>query len=135
MVRRKEPLCVITFLFHIAPFSRHAERNLTSKKRGDAMEVIKSNSFFVCLLPLLPKQATNTLNRLVYFVLHSRKEFVQQNLHRKKVFLGEFFLLHCCCLGRSVYIRFILNYFLWPFAIIKKALLSLLFIRLACFFC
>lgn len=47
----------------------------------------------MCLLPLLPKQATNTLNRLVYFVLHSRKEFVQQNLHRKKTFGGSFFPL------------------------------------------
>lgn len=56
------------------------------------MEVIKSNSFSCVCFHCFQKQATNTLNRLVYFVLHSRKEFVQQNLHRKKkLFWGSFF--------------------------------------------
>ena len=79
------------------------------------MEVIKSNSFF-CVFASTLATKHSTLKPSCVFCSHnsSRKEneFVQQNLHKHSYVPPS--------PSPTVYIRFILNYFLWPFAIIKK---------------
>lgn len=114
----KAALCVITFRFHIAPFLFFYERENFNKQqnRGDAMEVIKSNSFLCVCFHSCDKHSKPSCVFCSRRVEES-EEFVQNTKFTQRKTPPE------SSFSRSplVYARFILNYFLWPFAIIKKS--------------